>query len=181
MLVFFTDLLGSKAEELVGVDVQVIRAGRTLTSQDYDDLIRPISVVEIDQALHSIHSLKARCIDGFNSFFFKKVCHIVKMDIYHVCNMFFKYCKIQRSINCTSISLIPKVSNPSYPKDFRPISCANVLYKLIAKVLAARLQKVSPIVVCNAQSGFIPRRQILDNVLLALEIIKGYRTKSVSP
>lgn len=55
--------------------------------------------------------------------------------------MFSKQSKSQRNVNCTVISLIPKVSNPSYPKDFWPISCANMLYKFIGKVLGAGIQK----------------------------------------
>lgn len=56
-----------------------------------------------------------------------------------------------------------------------------MLYKIIAKVLASRLQEVSPTVVSKAQSGFIPGRQILDNVLLASENNKGYGYKHLSP
>lgn len=56
-----------------------------------------------------------------------------------------------------------------------------MLYNIIAKVLAGILQKVSPKVVNYAQSGFIPRSQILDNVLLALELIMGYGNKGLTP
>lgn len=83
-------------------------------------------------------------------------------------------------MNCTTITLIPKIHNASYIHQYRPISCCNVLDKLVSKMLPARLQGVIPNVVDLSQSGFIPRRQILNNVLLASELIKQYGRKSMS-
>lgn len=60
---------------------------------------------------------------------------------------FFDTCSLYKGLNCTTITLIPKVPNPSYPHQFIPISCCNVIYKLIAKILASRLQDVVPNVV----------------------------------
>lgn len=60
------------------------------------------------------------------------------------------------------------------------ISCCIILYKLIAKVLATRLQNVMGDFVDQRQAGFIPNKQILDKILLATEIIKGYGRKNMS-
>lgn len=66
--------------------------------------------------------------------------------------------------NRTTITLIPKSRQALQVKDYRPISCCLVVYKIIAKILAKRLQEVSPKVVSQAQTGFIPGRAIVDNV-----------------
>lgn len=82
------------------------------------------------------------------------------------------------SLNCTCITLIPKVTNASLVREFKPISCCLVVYKIIAKVLAA--QNVLPRIVSQAQTCFIPSRVIVDNVMLASEIIKGYNFAQIS-
>ena len=79
------------------------------------------------------------------------------------------------------VTLVPKVRNPSYVKDMRPIACCTVIYKIIAKIITLRLQKVIGDVVDLAQTSFIPNRAISNNILLAIELIKGYSTKNVSP
>lgn len=84
-----------------------------------------------------------------------------------------------KPIKFTSITLIPNVPNASAAKLFRPISYCTMLYKLISKVLTRRIQQVIPRVVKGAQSGFIPKRQILDNILLASELLKGCGWKSI--
>lgn len=83
-------------------------------------------------------------------------------------------------INYTLITLVPKIANPTYVKDFKPIPCCSIIYKIIAKIITLR-QKVIGDVVDLAQAGCIPNRSIFDNILLATELIKGYSTKSVSP
>ena len=40
------------------------------------------------------------------------------------------------------VTLIPKVKNPEFVLQFRPISLSNVLYRVFSKVLANKLKKI---------------------------------------
>ncbi|XP_075092223.1 uncharacterized protein LOC142172493 [Nicotiana tabacum] len=71
--------------------------------------------------------------------------------------------------------------NPSYVKEFRPIACCSTMYKIIAKILTNRLKLIMDLFVGPSQSAFKEERNILDNIIMAHELIKGYSQKAVSP
>lgn len=79
-----------------------------------------------------------------------------------------------KQANSTAITLITKVKKPKKITDFRPISCCNIIYKVISKILARRLRGILGKIVHMNQSAFIPGRQISDNIMLAHEILRGY-------
>lgn len=60
---------------------------------------------------------------------------------------------------------------------FRPISLCNVLYKILMKVIANNFWGVIGKCINEAQSAFVPRRLISDNVLIACEILNTLKHK----
>ena len=178
---FYKKLLGSAAQSLPAVHIPTLRSGSTLSIPAKQWLSREVTTLEIDQALKGIGDDKAPGLDGFNAVFFKRTWHVIKADVYKAVLEVFRTNTMLPQFNCTSITLVPKVPNPSKVKDFRPIACCTVIYKLVAKILTTRMQSVIGDVVNEAQSGFIPGRQISDNILLATELIKGYTRTHISP
>ena len=67
--------------------------------------------------------------------------------------------------------MITKKQKPQTFDEFRPISCCNMIYKIIAKVLALRLKPVLSDIISEEQFGFLNNRQIHDVVSLAQETI----------
>lgn len=88
---------------------------------------------------------------------------------------------LPREVNIALLTLIPKCENAAVAKDFRPISCCTILYKIISKILANRLVEVLDSVINQSQSAFVRGRLIFDNIMLSHELIKGYQRKQISP
>ena len=67
---------------------------------------------------------------------------VVGEDVAAAVSEFFQQGHLLKDFNNTFIALIPKVANPTFVKDFRPISCCNVMLKVITKILAKRVKEV---------------------------------------
>ncbi|GJX94035.1 putative RNA-directed DNA polymerase, eukaryota, reverse transcriptase zinc-binding domain protein [Tanacetum coccineum] len=78
---------------------------------------------------------------------------------------------IPRGCNSSFIALVPKKQDPLYINDYRLISLIGCQYKVIAKVLANRLQKVVHSVVSEVQTAYVKGRQIIDGPLTVNKII----------
>ncbi|GJU51774.1 hypothetical protein Tco_1221329 [Tanacetum coccineum] len=97
--------------------------------------------------------------------------HVPQDDIELFISGFFATARLPPGTNLSFIILIPKVTNPMFIEDYRPISLIGLQYKIIAKKLANRLASVVISLVSSEQSAFISGRQILDGPLMLSEIM----------
>ncbi|KAK2424247.1 hypothetical protein QL285_034627 [Trifolium repens] len=125
-----------------------------------------------------MHPDKAPGPDGFNPAFYQHFWELCGDDIFEAAKEWLDRGYFPSSLNETNICLIPKCENPTYMKDLRPISLCNVLYKMISKLLANRLRGCLDKCVSEEQSAFIEGRSILDNALIAIEIIHALKRKT---
>jgi hypothetical protein len=70
--------------------------------------------------------------------------------------------KVWNSFNATFLALIPK--NKDLDSFVIPISCCNLIYKLIAKIIASRLKPIFSGFITEEQFGFLDGHQIHDVV-----------------
>ncbi len=148
--------------------------------EDRDLLERPFDLEEVVQVLRGLQGDKAPGPDGFTMAFFQKCWRVVESDVMAFFGEFYDYCKFEKSLNATFISLIPKRMNVTNIRDFRPISLIGSMYKLLAKVLANRLARVLDGLVSESQNSFVGGRKTLDSVLIANECLDS-RLKSRIP
>lgn len=65
-------------------------------------------------------------------------------EVFKCCKEWLKGNPFPACLNNTNVVLIPKISDASSKKYYRPIALCNVLYKIMAKVLANRFKRVLP-------------------------------------
>nr|XP_027062929.1 uncharacterized protein LOC113689345 [Coffea arabica]XP_027062944.1 uncharacterized protein LOC113689359 [Coffea arabica] len=111
--------------------------------------------------------------NGFTGAFFKAAGDIISADVILAVQDFFASAVLLTGISATNIALIPKVVNPSSFSEFRPISLCNFVNKIFSKLLASQLFPCLCKIISLQQSAFVKGRIILDNVLLAQELISS--------
>jgi hypothetical protein len=97
----------------------------------------------------------------------------VKADLMNFFHNFHEHERFVKSLNATFITLIPKKLGQLETRDFRPISLIGSVYKILARVLASRLQPIVGTLISNSQNTFIGGRQILDSILVANECLES--------
>ncbi|CAH9116346.1 unnamed protein product [Cuscuta europaea] len=94
---------------------------------------------------------------------------------------FFSSEKLLKQVNHMIIALILKTNHAPKVSDYRPISCTNVVYKIITKILANRIAPCLPAFVDPAQGAFVHGRLMFDKNFLAQDLVRGYTRKRISP
>ena len=79
--------------------------------------------------------------------------------------------KVPEILNRTYIARIPKIQGPKMLGNYRPISLCNTIYKVVTKIIVARLRPYLENLISPLQTAFIPRRKRLDNVIIAQGVI----------
>jgi hypothetical protein len=108
------------------------------------ELLKNFTKEEVIIALKQMAPLKAPGPDGLPADFFQNHWDLMGEEVCLAVLNSLNDGILPENINMTHIVLIPK-KNPTTVMDFRPISLCNVLYKLISKVLANRLEKYYPL------------------------------------
>ncbi|KAL2235300.1 UNVERIFIED_CONTAM: hypothetical protein Sindi_1262200 [Sesamum indicum] len=151
---------------LLGTESHTIPVDDGLT----DELCTEVTVVEVKDAIFNINDNKAPGPDGYSSCFFKKAWNLVGDQVCRAVLDFFRNGRMLRQLNHTVITLVPKSEHSASVADYRPISCWNVIYKAITKIILDRLAPALEHLIDRYQSAFIGGRNITDNIFLAQEM-----------
>ena len=171
---YYTKLLGCIIKERAKINMNIINRGPTLTHNQQNLLTLSFSLEDIKEVTWSIPEDKASRLDGFNSGFYKAAWDIVGADVVAAVQEFFAKGTPLNSWNTTTITLIPKVTTPNTPGDYRPISCCNVINKCNSKIICRKFFLVLGSIISLNQGAFVEGRNILHNILLCQDIVKQY-------
>ncbi|XP_019174291.1 PREDICTED: uncharacterized protein LOC109169860 [Ipomoea nil] len=133
-------------------------------------LDRPFETNEVKETLFSMYPDKAPGPDGLNPGFYQQFWGIVGGDVSGFVINALNSCVFPEGLNDTNIVLIPKKEMPETVADLRPIALSNVIYRIMAKMIANRMKTLMGGLISESQSAFIPGRLITDNILVAAEV-----------
>eukprot|EP00253_Pinus_taeda_P018385 PITA_18385 len=152
----------------------------SISNEQNQALSREVSLEEVEEAVKEMPNDKALGPDGFTINFYKACWEIVKLEVWEVVEDSQRSASILKSLNSTFLALIPKEEEATTPAKFRPIALCNVLYKIISKVIANILKPILPGLISEEQSSYVEGRQILDNILLAQEMVHTLQSRKVT-
>ncbi|KAK4404256.1 hypothetical protein Sango_0794200 [Sesamum angolense] len=145
------------------------------------DLCRAITPAKVKLAVFQFSNNKVPGPGGYTSCFFKKAWNIVSDLVCKTVMDFFRSGQMLRQLNHTIIALVPKSEHSTSVADYRSISCCNVIYKVITKIIANRLSPPLEHLIECSQTTFVGGRNITYNIFLAHKIVGQYSKKRISP
>ncbi|KAJ4793535.1 RNA-directed DNA polymerase (reverse transcriptase)-related family protein [Rhynchospora pubera] len=142
------------------------------------NLTAPITENEVLDVIASWPNNKSPGPDGFTGEFFKFFAADITPDLTLTLNFALQHGSLS-PINSSHIILIPKLDNPTEPKDFRPISIVHSAQKILSKILANRLMPLLPDLVHPSQTGFIKGRLITENFIYAQHLLHHFANQHI--
>lgn len=133
----------------------------------------PCTDSEILNIIKSLKTSTAPGPDGFTTSYYKKFAPLLTPSLTKMFNYILSGGHFPEDMLLANLSLIPKPQKDhSHPQNFRPISVLNNDLKLFGRLLANRLAAVITSLIHTDQTGFIPGRQIVDNIRLVTNIVQ---------
>ena len=119
------------------------------------ELCKPFTTEDVKKAIFSIPNTKSPGPDGYSSGFYKHTWAITRDMVCSATLEFFRTGHMPHFMSSTKLVVLPKVQNPQTAYEFRPISCCNILYKCIAKLLCTRVKEVLHSIIDPSQAAFV--------------------------
>jgi hypothetical protein len=142
-----------------------------VTVEENDILVESFSKEEVKRAVFQLEHNKSSGPDGFFAEFYQVFYEVIKGDLMTLFREFHQGSLPLFSLNFGAIILLPKCVEASKIQQYRPFCLLNVSFKIFTKVLTNRLTSVAHRVIQLTQMTFLPRRNIMEGVIVLLESI----------
>jgi hypothetical protein len=129
----------------------------------------PVTLAEIQSTLKGFSASKSPGPDGWPVEFFQVFFDLAGNDILDMVEETRKEGRVSDALNVTFLALIPKSEKPTSFGGFRPIALCNLTYKIITKIIVARIKSSLSFEISKEQFGFLEGRQITD----AIGVVQG--------
>ena len=171
---YFEGLFAASTEEVSYGELPI---ELKIAAEENNGLVARFSLEEFTGAVTQMFPDKAPGPDGLNPGFYQHFWNLLGPEVFQTATGWLETLFFLPNLNDTLLCLIPKCTDPQSMKDLRPISLCNVIYKIIAKVLANRRKHILSRIISSTQSAFAPGRSITDNVMIACELLHYMKRK----
>ena len=135
-------------------------------------LDKPLQLQEISDSIQKMQNGKTPGPDGYPVEFYKKLLSQLAPILLEMFSHSLSQSNLPRSLTEASISLILKPGkDPLECGSYRPISLLNTDVKILAKLLASRLDIVMPQIISLDQTGFMKDRHSFTNIRKLLNVV----------
>ena len=165
---FYEELYTANAEVVFNIPNQ---SNIFINEAQKNKLDAELSVDELTTAVNDMKNDKALGCDGLSVNFFKVFWQQLKwslLDLYREC---FLIGELNSTAKKGLITLIPKKSDTTLLKNWRPLTLLNMDYKILAKVLALRMKPVLQDIIGEQQTGFMENRCITENIRTTIDLV----------
>jgi hypothetical protein len=176
---FYRDLLGSAGSRSCSLSPRTWPLHAQVSREDNNHLMVTFSESELDYIVREMKSDTAPGPDGFPILFFKRFWPNVKLGVLHILNDFMLGRIDISRLNFAILTLIPKVPGADLVSQFRPIALINVIFKIVSKAFAYRLDPIAHKTISLNQTAFIKGRNLLEGPLALIEIVHELRSKKL--
>lgn len=180
---FYSELYSSSSPSPSKIQEYLITnfPGKRLSEEQAVVLDAQVSPKEVTDIILSLKN-KAPGEDGFPVEFYKRYAESLAGPLANLFNDILTSGSFPPSWNTAIITVIPKTGRDQLvPKSYCPISLLNQDYKVFTALLAKHLNKIVPRYIDPDQTGFIPFRDIMDNVFKMLGVIHYCKSQNMSP
>lgn len=153
-----------------------------LTPEHINALNAPITEKDVSDLIKSRESSSSPGKDGLTYPFYKLCVDEVTPALTKVFNTILQRSSLPLSMKDSIITVIPKGDTPTdLPQNLRPITLTNCDYKIFTCILAKRLGAVLNDLIGKHQTGFIPKRDLRENIISAQLLIDYLKSKNINP
>jgi hypothetical protein len=171
-----------KARDNISISDQLVvlrNYPRMFSEEEGSRLAEPVTLAEILKTLKGFKVSKSLGPDGWTAEFFLIFFYLLGNDILEMVEETRRKGRVSSALNATFIALIPKSDKPDSFGGFRPIALCNLVYKIITKIIVARIKSSLSVGISKEQFGFLEGRKITDAIGVAQEALHSIKVKNI--
>jgi hypothetical protein len=140
----------------------------SLQEDQMEKLEEPLDIKELEEALAGAEANKSPGLDGLFYEFYKKTLRITGPRLLKTLNKMLEQGQLTKSLRRGVVRLLPKVAGVPTASQLRPITLLSVDYKILTKMLVARLVGFLPTVLTASRLCSVKGRSVFDGAAAVL-------------